>query len=101
MADPASPYRVAIVQHPPVFLDRRATLGRAVTLVQEAADNGAQLIAFSETFVPGYPEWIGLVQYRTESALVDELHAQLVANSEHNAPVVQSHRAMRPPEAFI
>src|SRR5215213_7271555 len=82
MTDPTVPnYRVAIVQHPPVFLDRQATLDRAVTLIHAAADNDAQLIAFSETFVPGYPEWIGLVHYRTESALVDDLYTQLVANT--------------------
>lgn len=82
MIDPAAAtYRVAIVQHPPVFLDRHATLERAVTLIHEAADNGARLIAFSETFVPGYPEWIGLVHYRTESALIDDLYARLVANT--------------------
>ena len=74
-------YRVAVVQHPSVFFDRQATLERAVTLVHEAADNGAQLIAFPETFIPGYPEWIGLVQYRVESSLIDELHAHLFANT--------------------
>ncbi len=51
-------HRVAAVQVPPVVLDRQATLARAVEKVGEAADNGARLIAFSEAFVPGYPDWI-------------------------------------------
>ncbi len=51
-------YRVAVVQVPPVVLDRQATLARAVEKVGEAADNGARLVAFSEAFVPGYPDWI-------------------------------------------
>lgn len=74
-------YRIAVVQHPPVLLDKAATLERAVSLLHEAADNGAKLVAFSETFVPGYPEWIGLVRYRTESSLIDNLHARLMANA--------------------
>jgi predicted amidohydrolase len=87
MADPASPYRVAIVQYPPIFLDRRATLDRAVTLIHEATDNGAQLVAFSETFVSGYPELIGLVQYRIESAFIDMIstHSCSARASSHPA----------------
>lgn len=76
-----SRYRVAVVQHPPILLDREATLERAVVLIDEAADHGAQLVVFSETFVPGYPEWIGLVRYRTERALIDDLYARLMANT--------------------
>ena len=48
----------AAVQHPPVFLDRDATVERAVTLTKEAAGNGAGLIAFPESFVPTYPDWV-------------------------------------------
>ena len=77
----SSAYRVAVVQYPPVLLDRQATLERAIALIDEATQNGAQLVAFSEAFVPGYPEWIGLVRYRTESGLIDDLHARLLANT--------------------
>jgi nitrilase len=50
--------RVAVVQVPPVMLDREATLARAVSKVEEAADAGAKLVAFPEAFVPGYPDWV-------------------------------------------
>jgi len=73
--------KVAIVQHPPVLLDRAATMQRAVSLTHEAADHGAGLIVFPETYIPGYPEWIGLVRYRVEGALINQLHQQLLANS--------------------
>ena len=56
--DEGGQYRVAVVQVPPVVIDRQATLARAVEKVGEAADNGARLVAFSEAFVPGYPDWI-------------------------------------------
>jgi nitrilase len=50
--------KVAAVQATPVFLDRDATIDKAIGLVKEAAAEGAQLIVFPETFVPTYPDWV-------------------------------------------
>jgi nitrilase len=41
----------------PVFLDARASVQKACALIAEAAKSGAQLIAFPESFVPGFPVW--------------------------------------------
>src|SRR3954452_15722795 len=41
----------------PVFLDAEATVQKAISLVSEAAKAGAKLIAFPESFVPGFPIW--------------------------------------------
>lgn len=49
--------RVAAVQLPPVFLNRDATLARVIDTMAEAAAGGARLVAFPETYVPGYPVW--------------------------------------------
>ncbi|KAL4941535.1 hypothetical protein BDV06DRAFT_194201 [Aspergillus oleicola] len=50
--------RVAVTQAEPVWLDLDATVGKTCSLITEAATNKAQLIAFPECWVPGYPAWI-------------------------------------------
>ena len=51
-------FRVAIVQNSPAFLDLDASLAKAITLAADAAARGARLIAFGETWLPGYPAWL-------------------------------------------
>ena len=52
--------RVAAVQAESPVLDLAAGVDKAVALIGEAAAGGAQLVAFPETFLPGYPFWIWL-----------------------------------------
>jgi nitrilase len=47
--------RVACVQVEPVILDRDRTIEKLATYTAEAAQAGAQLVVFPETFVPAYP----------------------------------------------
>ena len=49
--------KVAIVQTPPVFQDKDRTLDLACERIAEAGANGANIIAFSEAWVSGYPYW--------------------------------------------
>ena len=51
---------VAIVQHPPVYLNLNASVAKAVDLIAEAGEKGAEVIAFPETWLPGYPVWLDL-----------------------------------------
>lgn len=44
-----------------MFLDREATVGKAVALVGEAAEAGADVIGFPEGFIPGHPGWVELL----------------------------------------
>jgi aliphatic nitrilase len=50
-------FKAAAVQAAPVFLDTDATVDKVCALIEEAASNGAALIAFPEVFVAGYPYW--------------------------------------------
>src|SRR5687768_8861229 len=47
--------RVACAQVEPVILDREATIEKLAGFTAEAAQTGAQLVVFPETFVPAYP----------------------------------------------
>ena len=53
-------FKAAAVHAAPVFLDRRATIAKTLSIMREAAKAGAELIAFPETFVPAFPVWAAL-----------------------------------------
>jgi aliphatic nitrilase len=53
-------FKAAAVQASPVFLDLDKTVDKSIALIKQAAANGASLIAFPETFIPGYPFFIWL-----------------------------------------
>jgi nitrilase len=73
--------KVAVVQRPPVLLDRDATMKTAIAAVHEVADAGAGLAVFPETYLPGYPAWIWSLRPGDDYGLSQELHAALLANS--------------------
>ena len=49
------PVRVAVAQVEPAVFDRAGTLDKLEAVAAEAADAGAKLVLFPETFVPVYP----------------------------------------------
>ncbi len=93
-------YKVAVVQAAPVFPDLDATLDKGIALIEEAAENGARLIGFPETWIPGYPWWIWLdspigglrfvQQYHENSLSKDSPQLQKLCDAarEHDIMVV-------------
>ena len=69
--------KVAVVQAPPVLLDRAATIERMLGRMDEVAAAGAGLIVFPEAYVPGYPTWVWRLKPGADMALAGEIHARL------------------------
>ena len=53
-----SPTRIAAIQAASVLFDKEATTQKACTLISQAGDMGANVAAFGETWLPGYPFWV-------------------------------------------
>jgi nitrilase len=50
--------RVAGIQIASVFLDAQKTWKKLEERIIEAKDNGAELVTWGETLIPGYPQWV-------------------------------------------
>lgn len=95
-----STLRVAAVQAEPVWLDLDATTDKTVQLISDAADLGVQLVAFPETWIPGYPVFLWthpvveqmpfVGRYHENSPIVDGPHLERIrlAARQHGLTVV-------------
>ena len=80
--------RGAAVQAAPVFLDRQATLDKAVGLIEEAGSHGAQIVGFPEGFIPAHPIWFHF--HSGTDRVGTKLSTQLFKNSvEVPGPEIQ------------
>ncbi len=75
--------RVAAVQAAPAFLDLEGSLAKLEEWTRKAAAEGAVIVAFPETWLPGYPAWI---DSSPDAALWGQagsraLHARLMDNA--------------------
>jgi predicted amidohydrolase len=85
--------RVAAAQLSPVFLDLDGSLTRLEEWARRAADDGVKIVAFPETFLPGYPAWI---DSSPQAAIWGQPEAKrLFARLMENAVVVPGPAAQR------
>ena len=75
-------FKAATVQTSPVFLNVEKTIAKAITFIKEASANGAQLIAFPEVFVAGYPYWNWIMTPVQGSKWYEELYKNSVAATD-------------------
>jgi nitrilase len=75
--------RVAVAQSAPVYLDKHASLAKALDLIGQAAKRGARLVAFGETWLPGYPAWLDVCPGAAlwENGFAKDVFARLRSNS--------------------
>ena len=78
MGDQFEDFTLAAVQAAPVYLDREASIDKAVTLIGTAGEMGSDLAVFGETWVSGYasfaawpnhPAFTGLLRRFVENAV--------------------------------
>jgi nitrilase len=74
--------RIGLAQIAPIWLDREATLRKIESYVEQAANEGCQLVIFGEALVPGYPFWLELTDgARFNSPLQKRIFAEYVTQS--------------------
>jgi len=73
--------KIAIIQYPSILSDRDATIARVVELSETAAKEGAKLLIFPETYIPGYPTYIWRLKPGADMALSSKIHDQMVNNA--------------------
>ncbi len=71
-------FRVAAVQGTPAYLDRESTLDIVADQIAKAGADGADLVVFPESFVPGYPDWVWRQTPGTDAAWYDRFQDQAV-----------------------
>jgi len=69
--------KVAVIQKPPVLLNRSGTIDAVLASIEEAVGEGASLLVFPEAYIPGYPTWIWRLRPGGDGGLTGEIHARL------------------------
>jgi nitrilase len=69
--------KAAVVQAPPVLLDRAATIASMLKQIAEVAAAGVKLVVFPEAYIPGYPTWVWRLKPGADMALAGDIHTRL------------------------
>lgn len=102
--------KLAVVQYPPIYMDKAKSLQRAAELIEEAAAQECGMIVFPEAWLPGYPTFVWRLSPGADMKKTDELYALMQDNSidlskddlapvkeaakEHSMVVVMGHQEL-------
>ncbi len=74
--------KVALAQISPVWLNKAKTIEKIHHSINEAGQQGCELIVFGEGLLPGYPFWISLTNgAEWDSIIQKQLHAHYIRNA--------------------
>ena len=65
-------WKAAVCQAEPCWFDKVAGIEKSIRLIKEAKDEGASLIAFSEVWIPGYPNFLWSGNFKENIPLVQK-----------------------------
>ena len=82
-------YLAGAVQAAPVFLDIRKTVEKTIGLIDEAGARGIKLLAFPETWLPGYPVWPWFVTPAEALAFMPAFHENAMTIDSPELPLLQ------------
>src|SRR5512138_2811576 len=69
-------YKAAAAHVAPVYFDIDKTVDKACDLIAEAARQDIRLLAFPESFIPGYPHWGRIVAPIETDAMFGDMCAR-------------------------
>jgi len=83
--------KVAAVQAAPVFMDLKGAVAKTIKLIEDAAEQGCDLVVFPETWLPGYPWYIWLNTTMTNMKFFGQYHENsLVVGSDEFNKIAQA-----------
>lgn len=84
-------FKAAAIQTSPIFLNVEKTIDKAVSFIKEATSNGANLVAFPEVFIAGYPYWNWIMTPIKGSKWYEQLYKSAVkTDDEVTQPLYQA-----------
>ncbi|QFS83547.1 carbon-nitrogen hydrolase family protein [Roseivivax sp. THAF197b] len=87
-------FKAAVAHAAPVYLDPAATVDKACAIIAEAARNGARIVAFPESYLPGFPVWAALFRpIETHDLFARFAAASVRADGPEIAAIRQAARA--------
>lgn len=79
MGDNLGKIRAAVAQASAVFMDRDASVDKAVSIIEDAGTRGVEVLVFPEGYLPSHPLWMHFHSATSQTAL--DLAAELFRNS--------------------